>query len=290
MLRTDAHEPQQHLRHAEIPEAPRKAGRNGQRAVGTACAEGVDLRGRGRRRAHHGEEAVNALCVFNDRMQTACGNDRQDQNEHQHRDHHDALHEIRRALGQIPAEEGIDQHEHGCNDHHAAIGEAEQIREQLAACGQALRCVDAEENDNNERADRHNDLLLLMEAIREEIRQRKGVHGDGIPAQPLRDDQEVEVGTDGEPDARPSGIGKTGPVCKAGQAHQKIPGHVGRFRAERRDPWAKASPAEEVGLSVLVCAPGKINADPNDSGHIQNHGQQMLQISSTHTHFSVSFS
>ena len=165
MLGADAHEPQQHLRHTEIAKTPRKAGRNGQRAVRTACTKNVDLCGRGRRRAHHGEEAVNALRVFDDCVQSTCGNDRQDQDQHQHRDHHNALHEIGRALGQISAEERVGQHEHGSDDHHAAVGEAEQICEQLAARGQALRRVDAEENDDNERADRHNDLFLLMEAV-----------------------------------------------------------------------------------------------------------------------------
>ena len=75
------------------------------------------------------------------------------------------------------------------------------------------------------------------------------------------------------------------PIRKAGQAHQQIAGHIGRLRAERRDPRAEAASAEKIRLGVLIRASGKINADADDSGHIQNHGQQMLQICSTHNAF-----
>ena len=165
MLRTDAHEPEQDLRHAEVAKAPGQAGRDGQNAVGLAGAENIDLRGRRGGRANHGEEAVDVLRVIDDRMQSACGHDRQDEDQHEDRHHHDALHEIGRALGQIPAEESIDQHEHGRDDHHAAVGEAEEVRKELAAGGQALGRVDAEEDDDDQRADRHDDLFLLMEAV-----------------------------------------------------------------------------------------------------------------------------
>ena len=283
MLRTDAHEPEQDLRHAEVAKAPGQAGRDGQNAVGLAGAENIDLGGRRGGRADHGEEAVDVLRVIDDRMQSACGHDRQDEDQHEDRHHHDALHEIGRALGQIPAEESIDQHEHGRDDHHAAVGEAEEVRKQLAAGGQALGRVDAEEDDDDQRADRHDDLFLLMEAVREEIRERESVHGDRIAAQPLGDDQEVEVSTDGKADAGPARVGKTRPIREAGQAHQQIAGHIRGFRAECRDPRAEAAAAEEIGLRVLIRPSGKIDTDPHDCGHIQDHGQQMLQICSAHT-------
>ena len=122
-----------------------------------------------------------------------------------------------------------------------------------------------------------------MEAVREEIRERERVHGDGIPAQPLRNDQEVEVRADGKPDARPARVRKARPIRKAGQAHQQIAGHIRGLRAECRDPRAEAAAAEEIGLRVLIRPSGKIDTDPHDCGHIQDHGQQMLQICSAHT-------
>ena len=104
-----------------------------------------------------------------------------------------------------------------------------------------------------------------MEAVREEIRERESVHGDRIAAQPLGDDQEVEICADGKADAGPARVGKTRPIREAGQAHQQIAGHIRGLRAECRDPRAEAAAAEEIGLRVLIRPSGKIDTDPRFS-------------------------
>jgi len=115
-----------------------------------------------------------------------------------------------------------------------------------------------------------------MEAVGEEVRDRDGVDLHAVAAQPLGDDEPVEIGADRETDGRPAGAGEAGPVGEAGQAHEQPAGHVRGLGAEGRDPRAQRAPAQEVGLGVAVGPLGEIQADADDQAHIDDHGDKML--------------
>ena len=121
-----------------------------------------------------------------------------------------------------------------------------------------------------------------MIPLGEEVRHGKGIHSDAVTPQAAGGDKEIQIGAQRQTDAGPARIGQTGPIGKAGQAHQQIAGHIRGLGAERRHPRTKAAAAEEVCLRVLIGAAGKDDADDDHRQHIQGHGQQMLQICSIH--------
>ncbi len=268
--------------HTEVTKPPCEAGGNGQHTVALARAENIDLRVRGCGGGEEREVAVIALGVLDHDRHTTGGTDRQNKDEDEYRYHHDRLHEVGRALGQIATEEGVHEYEYGRDDHHAAVGQAEQIGEQLAAGAEALSRVDAEEDDDDERGQRHEPLFLLMEAAGEVVRDGERIHRNAVAAQTAGDDQEVEIRSQRQTDTGPADVRETRPIRKTGQTHQQIAGHIRGLRAERRHPRAEAAAAEEVGLRVAVGALGEIYADRDDCRHVYHHGDQMLYICSDH--------
>jgi len=121
-----------------------------------------------------------------------------------------------------------------------------------------------------------------MEAVREEIRNRNGINRNGIAAQPFRSDQPVEIRSGSQSDGRPGSVCHAAPVGKSRHAHQKIAGHVGCFCGKSGDPRSERASSEEICFRILVCPLGKEDADADDCRHVQNHGDQMLQIICLH--------
>ena len=80
----------------------------------------------------------------------------------------------------------------GTKDGRKAADETKKSTDDKAVEDNATEDNAADKKDKDKKSrNGHNDLFLFMETVREEVRQRECVHGDGIPAQPLRHDQPV---------------------------------------------------------------------------------------------------
>ena len=233
----DAHETHEHLGHAEVAQTPREAGDDGDEPVFARSAEKrlpilddlVAVRIENRvRDLRARQEAGNALKEGDGVVNAAGLRDAADEHGREREEHERALDEVGRAYREVPADERVEEHDDRSEHHHRRVVEPEERREQLAAGHKAASRVDGEEQKRDDRGDRHEDVLVVVKAIREEIGDRDRIVRDlGILAQALRDEFPVQIGADGKADRRPHGIRRPREIGNARQAHEQPARHVG---------------------------------------------------------------
>ena len=228
-LFADRHKAEKYLRHTEVAESPCQHGANAENAVfrnraedRLACLYELLTVGIERRccEAEEFQKSGNALRVFKDSADAACTYRADDDDDRQCSDHHDRLHEVRNALREESAENGVEQYKDRAHDHHGYIRCAEQGGKELTAGNKAAGCVYREEDQDKRSRNGHDDLLLLTEAVGEEFGQGDGVVcAHAVAAQTLGDDEPVEIGADRKTDGSPCRVSETAPVGNAGQTH-----------------------------------------------------------------------
>ena len=263
--------------HAEVAEAPGQRGGDRQRRIGHGSI------GRGVVGGGEAEIAGKAAGVLHHRVKAAGLADPEEQDHDERDGHDDALNKVRRGGRQEAAHRGIEHDDDRADDHRRVIVHAEQGVEELAAGGEAGSRVGYEENNNHERGDQGQHVLLIAVAVGEELRDRDGAGGLGISAEALGHDQPVEIGARRKTDGGPAGIRDAGEIGDAGQAHQEPAAHIRGFRAHGRDQGPELSAAQvEIAHGLIFF--GKLDADAHHGEKINGHGDQHRDLCSTHNH------
>ena len=118
-----------------------------------------------------------------------------------------------------------------------------------------------------------------MEALAVEFRQRDGIaRHHGILPQTLRHELPVEIRADGKADGGPHGVGRTGEVGHARQAHEQ----PGPPRRQRREPRPHPAAAEEVLGRRRVRALRVHEPDGEHRDEIQEHREYDPKIVGNH--------
>ena len=146
-----------------------------------------------------------------------------------------------------------------------------------AAGGKAGSGVRDEEHDDNDRAQRVEQVALVMESQRQELRHRDGVQIGRVPPQPPGHDQPVQPCAHRKADGRPAGRGDAGQVREAGHPHQQPAGHIAGLGAHGRDQRAHLAAAKvEVGAVVVGFAVRK--PDEQHCHQIDNDGNNDTDV------------
>ena len=258
--------------HTKVTQAPGQCGGDGQRTI------------RGSRiiRSHmgrcQGQVAYQIVCVFRHGIKAA-GNPYAEQNDNdQGNTHNHALDHICHRSRQKAAGYGIGYDNHSGNDHGYMIINGENGTKQLTAGRKAGSCIGHEENDDNHRCDRHQDVLIIPVSQREEIGQSDGIYFVGIGTDTLGNHQPVHICTDGQANGRPCGFRDTSQIRQTGQAHQKPGGHIRCLRRHSRYQRTHFS-AAQVEIAYRFVILGAINTDRNHANQIDGNGDQHDDVS-----------
>ena len=248
----NGHEPQQDVGHAKVAQAPGHGGHDVQQAVGGGGPGGSVVAGR------HGQVAGKAVGVFHHGTPAPGHTDAVGQHRHQCDAHDHRLDEVGGGHGPEAAQNGVPHDDQCGHDHRDHVVHAEQAVEQLAAGRKARGRIRHEKDDDDDRAQSVQQVALVMEAKRQELRYRDGVEVGRIAAEPPGHDEPVEPGTQRKADGRPA---RRGDACQIGQTrhtHQQPAGHIAGLGAHSRDQRPHLPAAEvEVGAVVVGLAIGE---------------------------------
>ena len=130
-----------------------------------------------------------------------------------------------------------------------------------------------EEYENEYSRDRHNDLLLFAEAVREELgNSDRVVRSNAVSAESLGDDKPVEVGTDGQTDGGPGGLRQATHHGDGRKTHEEPAAHVGGLRAHGGDQGTQLTAAEEeIARGLILFRDGHTNGQHH--AHVQDDGK-----------------
>ena len=145
---------------------------------------------------------------------------------------------------------------------------AEQAVEERAHGLEAGGRIGNKEDQNDQRGDEGEDVLLVVIALRKEFRDRSRPDFVGVDTETFRDEQEVQIGADGETDDGPADLRHAAQVGEAGEAHQQIGTHIRRFRAHRGDQGIQTA-AAEIELGCAGAGSSAAVHDPDDDGYQQ---------------------
>ncbi len=221
--------------------------------------------------------------MFRHRGESAGGVNPGHGDDRQGEDHHDRLHEIGGRFRQKAPDHHVRENENSAQNHHARIGQAEDRTEEFTHGHKTARRVDRKKDQDEEGRGGHQEAALFPEAVAEKVRDSDGVAGKhGIGAEPPGDEQPVKPGADGKTDRGPEGIAQAEPVGEARQAHQQPAAHVRGLGAEGGDPGSDRPVTDEKVLAAAVGAPGIIDADEDDQGHVAAHCDERLCFLNRH--------
>ena len=271
LLLLNGHETEQDVGHSEIAEAPRHRGDDVQQTVGGGCVGGRVVAG------HHGQVAGQALGVGHHGVPAARRADAVHQHSHQRQRHDDGLDEVGGGHGAETAQNRITHDDEGRHQHRRHVVHPEQAVEQLATGRKAGGRVGHEEDDDDDRAQRVEQVALVMESQRQELRHRDGVQIGRVPPQPPGHDQPVQPCTHRKADGCPAGRGDAGEVGKARHSHQQPAGHIAGLGAHGRDQRTHLAAAKvEVGAVVVGFAVRK--PDEQHRHQIDNDGNNDTDV------------
>ena len=256
---THAHEAHEHLGHTEVSQAPRETRHDGDEPVLPCCSKQrcavlddlVARRIENRSCNLRARKVSRDILQESDRVLNAARlRDAADEHRGKCEEHERALDKVGRADGEISADERVEEHDDGTEHHHRRVVEPEERREQLTAGHKAASGVNREEDERDDCRNRHENMLIVVEAVREEVGDGDGVVRHlRVLAQTLRHELPIEIRADRKADCRPHGVRRAREVRDAGKAHEQPSGHVRRFRGKRREPRAEPATAEKVRLA-----------------------------------------
>ena len=265
LLVLNGHEAQQDVRHTKVAKAPCHSGNDVQQAVGGGAVVRRVVAG------YHGQVAGQAAGVLHHGIPAACHADAVAQHRHQRDAHDDGLDKVGGSDGAEAAHDGVTHNNHRRKDHGDHVIHAEQAVEQLAAGRKTGSSVRDEEHNDDDRAQRVEQIALVMEPQRKELRHRDSVQVGRVAAQAAGYDEPVEPGAHSQADGRPARRRDAGQVGKAGQTHQQPAGHIAGFGAHGRDQRAHLAAAKvKVGTVLVGFAVSK--ADQQHTHQIDHNG------------------
>ena len=204
------------MRHAEVTKSPCKRGADREECIRRTQA------GRLHVGLSHAEIARKSFGVFNDSSRAAGLNRAENKNDDKSRGHDDALDEVRRGCRKESAHRRVEHDDEGADQHGCVIVEPEQRVEKLSAGGKTGCGIRHEKHNNEHRCECCDQIPVITIALREEFRQSDRIRFLGVPAEPLGDNQPVEICSGGKTDAGPGDIGKSRQIGKSGKAHQQV--------------------------------------------------------------------
>ena len=265
LLLTDGHEPQQHVGHAEVAEAPGHGGQDGQKPEAARPllrrSGEAQVLGNGSGVGHHVAQAA--------RIGEPEADDRQ-----QGEGHEDGL-QIVRDAGRQEAAQGRVHHDDGRGQEHGpAVLHAEEGGEELAAGHEPGGRVGHEEDDDHHRRQGGEDVLVVPEPAGKEVGDGDGAREHGVPSEPPGHDEPVEVGAYGQAQGGPESLCRAAQERQPRHAHEEPAGHIAGLRAHGGDEGAQRPAAQEEGVGALPRPAAKADAYPHDQGHIDQDGPQ----------------
>ncbi len=256
--RVGGHEAHQDVRLAEVAQAPgqqRDDGDEGQPAEHVEVGRVLRLDG-----GHHGAHVTE-------------GEDDEQRRDQQREDHQRGLHGVGPAHRQEAADEHVKDGRRSADPQCVFVGHAEGGLEQPRAGHHARGAVDGEEHQDHQRGEDPQHAALVLEAVREIVRQgQRVVVVLGVHAQATGNEQPVEPGADDQADGDPA-FRQAGDEDRAGQAHQQPAAHVRGARRQRGDEATEAAPAEDVVREVLGGTVGD-EADQDHRGDVDHESDQ----------------
>lgn len=240
----DGHKADEDMGHTEITEAPTEGREEGDEAdIFGAVGEDEEV-------IHMGLTEEGVLGVQG--VDSAEGDDGGDGDDDDGEEHEEALDEVGPADGFETSEEGIAEDDADAEGEGELVGEVEDGIEELGAGDETGGGIDEEEDEDDEGGDDTEEVGVVLEAVIEEIGDCDSVTGDtGIVAEAEGDILPIEVGTDTEAECDPEGIGDTGEVGGAWEAHQEPATHIGGLGGDGGDPFIELAAAEVVILDIF---------------------------------------
>lgn len=111
-------------------------------------------------------------------VDTTRGGHRAHEDHSQREEHEQALDEVGHHHGQVAADDGIGEHDGRADHHGQMVVPAEQRGEQFADGYEAAADIHAEEHEDDERGNRGDDVLPIVETFGEEVWDGDGITGD----------------------------------------------------------------------------------------------------------------
>ena len=249
------------MRHAEVTKSP--------------CQAVCDLGCRGAKYAidkRIGASAFRNNCLCQQIGIRILGNDNDDRNSQNCREHQKSLEEVGPAYGLISAKEGIN--DQNCReDQHSRplLNRREEGRKDVRSCHKGRCYVNRKAYEEDDRAGNLQNLALGCKAIREVLRQGQRVVSRLREATETASHQNpVERRTESQTDTDPN-LTETEGKNASGQTHQEPCTHIGSLRAHSRYPRTHRLSTEEVILFGLTLrAQEKPNSDAKHGNEIGN--------------------
>ena len=242
----DRHKAQQDVRHTEVAQSPRQGGDDMQQVIRIALTGGFRIRRR------HRQIPRQIAHIVDNRIDPARGDGGIHQHKRNGKGHDDALDKVGGGSREEAARRGVSDNDHRRHQHRHHIIHTEQRREQLAAGGKAGRGIRNKEHDDDDCRHAGQDVFLIAETARKELRQSERIGLVGVAAQPTGGEQPVKISTHRQTDGGPAHIRQTGQIRQPRQTHQQVAGHIARLGAHRRDQRAKLASAQIEILRRLV--------------------------------------
>ena len=254
------------MRHTEVSEAPGQGGEDHDPVVfsclcclNTGVGEEIQITG-------------NRFCICHNGVPTAGSVNAENQNNNQREGHDKALDQAGDRRCHKAAHRAVCHDNNGGDDHRGHIVPTEHVVEQLAAGDKAGSGIGNKEDNYHQCTDDLDQLGVIPEAFREEIRNGDRVQLCGINAQPAGDEQPVQISAGSKPDSGPAGLSNTAEQRQTGNTHQQIGTHVGCFGAHGGNDGAKFA-STEIKVGAVAGPFGMAVADIDHTGQVNNNGE-----------------
>ena len=173
------------MRHTEIAKSPCHGRYDGQQTV-WSCVSACTVMN-----VVHGKVTGQGGCIVYDLVPATGHVDTVKYNDDQRDGHNNTLDAVSGRHCHKAAHDSISYNNNGAYDHGDVIICSEQAGEQGSDSLKAGGGVRNKDNQDDDRGDAHQDILLIMIPFGKEIRDRDRITGDGIAADTIRHDQPV---------------------------------------------------------------------------------------------------
>ena len=175
-------------------------------------------------------------------------------NHHQGNGHDDTLNQVGSRYCQKTAQHSVGNDNRRTDQHCHMILYTEQALKQSADGLKTGSGIGHEKDNDNDGCNTGQKILLIPVSLGEEIGNRDGSCLHRIAAQPLGNEQPVQIGTQCQSDGGPACICHAGQICYPGQSHQQPAAHVGSLGTHRSHQCSQFSSAQIEVIGSLTAA------------------------------------
>ena len=187
--------------HSEIAQAPGKGGNNGYQGVvpGSpgSCVIALDK----------AQIAGEAAGIFYHRVPATGGINTKYHHNNQRQSHNHRLHHIRNGCGQEAAEDSVCHNYTGGDYHSRKILHTKQAGEQRTTGIEAGGSIGNKENNNDNRGNKGQKMIVVMVASGKEVRNRNRTQAMAVTPNPFCNKPPVQIRADRKPNGRPHRLG-----------------------------------------------------------------------------------